>query len=130
MELETLASLAPDRQSPREARRVVRHLLDGSDDEIVDGVLLAVSELATNAVLHARTPFEVRAGLDAGVLRIEVHDDDPTLPQRRQPSPEDIGGRGLLLVEQAADRWGVDREVDDGKTIWFELALDRRQGAA
>ena len=123
MEVATVETLRPDAQSPRHARRVVRELLEGSaPPEVIDAVLLAVSELVTNAVEHAGTALQLRAGVAGGRVRVEVVDGSGDLPRRRQPSADSLGGRGLLLVEEVADSWGVDTSAD-GKAVWFERAL-------
>src|SRR4051812_9404255 len=86
-----------------------------------DGELL-VSELATNAGLHARTPLRLKLCRAGRRLRVEVGDGDPTPPRvNLRPDPMRSGGRGMCLVNSLADDWGVDL-TDDGKTIWFELA--------
>jgi anti-sigma regulatory factor (Ser/Thr protein kinase) len=64
----------------------------------------------------------VRARITAGRLRVEVVDGSSTLPAAPVPAPLDAeGGRGLVLVEALADRWGVERRAE-GKCLWFELA--------
>lgn len=81
-----------------------------------------VSELATNAVLHARTPFEVRLVLTDDYVRIEVHDDVRRLPSRRFFSDQAASGRGLAVVEHLSDSWGVVPDGDGGgKTVWAEV---------
>lgn len=87
-----------------------------------DAVVLAVSELVTNAVEHAGTRIELRAGTDGDCLRIEVADGSGDLPREGRPQPGDVGGRGLLLVKQLADRWDVTT-TSTGKTVWFERRL-------
>lgn len=87
----------------------------------LDETELLVSELATNAVVHAGTPMRVSVVRDGPAIRVEVRDDDPTLPAQREPDPMAPGGRGMLLVELIAARWGVNHN-DRGKTVWFELA--------
>ncbi len=121
-----LGHLAPDPTSPAEARRLVRAALAGTvAADLLAQILVAVSELTTNAVEHAATPFEVRAGCVDGHVRVEVADHDPTLPTGgADPGPAAVTGRGLLLVERIADRWGVDADAS-GKTLWFERAVDR-----
>ncbi|WP_371102330.1 ATP-binding protein [Streptomyces sp. PU_AKi4] len=86
-----------------------------------------VAELAANAATHGRlTGRDFRLALltDGATLRIEVTDtrgDD--LPSRRAPAPDVESGRGLLLVEALADRWGVDLGPVPCKTVWAELDL-------
>ena len=90
-------------------------------DELAWQVELVVTELATNAVRHARTLFTVAMTWDGRRLRIEVSDAHPVPPEPRDGVPADAtGGRGLLLVEQLADRWGYDPH-ERGKTIWCDL---------
>ena len=87
-----------------------------------DDVLLCVSELATNALLHGVPPgrgFLLRVALcDGAVLRVEVQDSGGGVP--RIADVADEGGRGLLLVEALADKWGVG-ERDPGKSVWCEF---------
>src|SRR3954453_21679022 len=90
-------------------------------DEVVAEVELLVDELAGNAVRHARTPFSVTLTWDGHTLRGEVTDVNPLPPQpKHSPPPDDLGGRGLLLVSRLADRWGFEGH-SRGKTVWFEL---------
>ena len=128
MEVPTVETLRPDPRSPREARRLVRTQLEGTaSPAVLEAVLLAVSELVTNAVEHAGTTVELRTSVADGRVRIEVVDGSGDLPHLRRPGPEALGGRGLLLVEEIADSWGVDPSAG-GKSVWFELRLDN--GAA
>lgn len=127
MEVPTLGSLAPDPRSPAEARRLVRAALARAlAADVLEHVLLAVSELATNAVEHAATDFDVRAAVLDGVVRVEIADRSEVLPiGGADPGPAAVTGRGLLLVARIADRWGVEAEPD-GKAVWFERALEGR----
>jgi anti-sigma regulatory factor (Ser/Thr protein kinase) len=86
-----------------------------------DAVLL-VSELATNAVIHAGSSFEVVLSADGCRLRVEVSDDDGCVPAPPEPSLDAQGGRGLHIVGELADAWGVEAHQGDGKTVWFEVA--------
>jgi anti-sigma regulatory factor (Ser/Thr protein kinase) len=90
-------------------------------DAVGAAVELLVDELAGNAVRHARTPFSVTLTWDGHTLRGEVTDVNPLPPQPKlSAGPDDLGGRGLLLVSQLADRWGFEGH-SRGKTVWFEL---------
>lgn len=96
----------------------------GATPDLVDTCVLLVSELATNAVLHARTPFTVSIARHDGV-RVEVCDDDPTMPHVREYSIDAASGRGLQLLSSLANSFGT-RTVDGGKAVWFELAWNGR----
>ncbi len=119
----------PEPSSSRKARRRVSSALEARHLEAVSvTVAQVVSELATNAVLHARTPFEVRVHVLDGYVRIEVHDRTGRRPVRRYFSDQATSGRGLRLVEELCHAWGVDPDPDgdgdgDGKTVWAEVAL-------
>lgn len=92
--------------------------------ETSEDALLLVSELLTNASLHAGGCVEL--ALSAGeVLRIEVFDGTTTLP-RRHPSPQRglPGGHGLYIVERLSDRWGT-RTHENGKAVWAEIEASR-----
>jgi anti-sigma regulatory factor (Ser/Thr protein kinase) len=109
-------------------RRFVAAALRAWDVDATDVVLL-VSELATNAVLHARSPFRVTVILQGGRLRVEVSDDNSRLPSFGVVPTDANSGRGLMLVQSLAGAWGVDSHIDRGKTIWLEVAVnpDRRK---
>jgi anti-sigma regulatory factor (Ser/Thr protein kinase) len=86
-----------------------------------DTVALLVSEVATNAVLHAYGPQIRVTVLDVGGrLRVSVADGSAALPVVRPPSSSAEGGRGLALVQALSAEWGVDVR-HDGKTFWFEV---------
>ncbi|HEX8122616.1 MAG TPA: ATP-binding protein [Solirubrobacteraceae bacterium] len=90
------------------------------DPDTSGDLMLLVSELVTNAVRHARgAAFEVRLQVQPELLRLEVHDSGGGFEPRIQPSDDGGGGYGLYIVDQLADRWGVER--DAGGTIWLEL---------
>ncbi|MFE7119740.1 ATP-binding protein [Streptomyces sp. NPDC057654] len=90
-------------------------------------LLLCVSELATNALVHGVPPgrgFRVVLRLSSdGVLRLEVHDSGGGCPRiRLEASTASEGGRGLFLVEALSDKWGVGERIP-GKVVWCEFAL-------
>jgi DNA-binding NarL/FixJ family response regulator len=112
-----------DTQTPRAARRFVTQALTGFDDEgdLTDTVTLLVSELVTNAVLHAGSDVEVMVRLTATAARIEVTDDSAEAIAPRDATSEEDSGRGLALVGSLAQRWGVRPAPGGGKTVWFEV---------
>lgn len=102
------------------ARHYAAEQLRDLAPEDLQVVLLAVSELATNAVRHAGTGFLLRlvpAGADA--LRIEVEDGGGGVPVAKMPPATALHGRGLLVVEALSSAWGVERvEGGVGKVVW------------
>ena len=73
-------------------------------------------------MLHADTPFELELSLRGQVVRISICDDDVHTPHPRDVDPEAVTGRGLMIVDRVADRWGVDAGPD-GKVVWCEIRL-------
>lgn len=90
----------------------------GADADVAQ---LLVTELVTNAVVHARSEVCVGVSCSGPRIRVEVADDCPLPPRPRVPGLDDTTGRGLLLVEALAAAWGSDA-TDAGKTVWFELS--------
>jgi anti-sigma regulatory factor (Ser/Thr protein kinase) len=117
----TLPAIRP---AVADGRAWSREIIEGWQlDDMTDVVQQLVSELVANSVEHADTA-DVRVMLvnAPGTLRIDVTDDDVTsLPVRTQAAADDLGGRGLAIVEALADRWGV-HVAADAKTVWCELA--------
>ncbi|MFD4530304.1 SpoIIE family protein phosphatase [Streptomyces sp. NPDC058470] len=112
--------LEPEAAAPGRARKLARRALARwGMEEMSDSVELLVSELVTNAVRYASRPVTLRL-LRTDVLRCEVGDDVPQLPRLRQARATDEGGRGLILVNKLARRWGATR-LSTGKVVWFEL---------
>lgn len=111
----------PQADQVAQARRFVAQCLRGWNLDAPDATLL-VSELATNAVLHARSEFSVEVEAAADSIRVEVHDGNSRLPTFSAVKPDAYSGRGLMLVQTLSISWGVDAHGDEGKTIWFEVA--------
>jgi anti-sigma regulatory factor (Ser/Thr protein kinase) len=112
----------PEASSVAAARRFAQGRFATVTPRSLADLLLVVSELATNAVVHARTPFSVGLFLGAAIARIEVEDGAPHLPSERSLALSTSNGRGLLIVATLADDWGVDWSAD-AKTVWVELAV-------
>ena len=75
-----------------------------------------VSELATNSIRHAGSDFTVILTATTREVRVEVTDNGAGAPAQRRPSPSELSGRGLLIVDKLAERWGVRRQRSGGKT--------------
>lgn len=91
--------------------------LDKNETQVL---VLLVSELVTNAVVHARPPVHLSIDIDRWRTRIEVSDAVGRVPHARSADRGAPGGRGLALVETLATQWGTTMS-DDGKSVWFEL---------
>jgi anti-sigma regulatory factor (Ser/Thr protein kinase) len=114
--------LPPVPQSSARARRFIRDTLRSLGlDSLVEAAELGISELVTNACVHARSEITVAVNMArAGMVRIEVSDDSPRPPRRTDLGPLATGGRGLQLLS-AYGRWGVQPgNGRPGKTVWFE----------
>lgn len=106
----------------REARLLVRDsLVAAGREDLVETAELMVSEIVTNALVHAATPIEVSFSFVGGGLRVEVTDGSPHRPTRRGYGPNAGTGRGIMLLEELVDEWGVV-PADPGKTVWFQIA--------
>jgi anti-sigma regulatory factor (Ser/Thr protein kinase) len=115
--------LAAEPASVRLARRaVVEAVGDILPHEGLDHVLLATSEVVTNAIEHGRGPIGFRIAFDAAHIRVEVTDTSPEAPRvaPRTPGASDVRGRGMVIVQHCTDRWGV-APLGDGKSVWFEV---------
>ena len=117
--------LAPDRHAPEQARRFVQDACaTWGVPRLSRLAAVIVSELVTNAVVHARTPMELTARLSGADLCLSVRDGDPRL----LASPgggvsESAGyGRGLLIVDTMSDGWGC-APTGEGKVVWARLAV-------
>ena len=116
--------LPPQPASVAAARAEVRTLLGGSDrEDLIESAVLLVSEIVTNALLHAGTEIGLSGRLSDRGLRVDVRDGSSHLPSRRRYATTSGTGRGLLMVEAMVDDWGVTRDRH-GKTVWFELSAD------
>ena len=108
-------------QGPAQARRAVAECATrlGFGD-VVDDLLLVVSELVTNAVRHGAPPVRLEVLADADAVHVAVGDGDPGLPRPREADAEAEGGRGMVLVELLAQEHGVEPQPP-GKTVWASV---------
>jgi anti-sigma regulatory factor (Ser/Thr protein kinase) len=131
--LQVQLEVFPDPAEVGRARRWARSRLQrsgiGADEPLAETLLLLISELVTNAVVHTGCPAVLRmlfpeseaheAGAN-GTVRVEVADASAKPPAPRHAKGDETGGRGLELVDGLADRWGWERE-GSGKHIWCEV---------
>jgi anti-sigma regulatory factor (Ser/Thr protein kinase) len=102
---------------------VRRHLREHALSRLSDDLELVVSELSTNAMVHAATSFKVSLYAFEQTLLLEVEDgsrDGPSLVAREVLDPN---GRGLAIVNLLSRHWGVDPHRDGGKSVWAEFSL-------
>jgi anti-sigma regulatory factor (Ser/Thr protein kinase) len=113
--------LPPTTDSVPVARRHAREQLRDSSAD-VDTVVLLVSEVVTNAVLHARSDVFLSVDDRGETARVEVRDSSPVPPRLNRFAVESATGRGLRLLDQLSLRWGADQATEGlGKTVWFEV---------
>lgn len=110
-------------RAPRVARAFVAENLQGWRlEDMIETASLVVSEVVTNAVIHARSDAELVLERMPSALRISVIDHGEGLSQRQRTAGSD-GGRGLLIVQALSSRWGTE-PTDDGNRVWAELAIE------
>ena len=120
--LQRSARLDPVPASAGEARRVVRRALEeAGESAVLYAAEVAVSELVTNAILHAATPMELTVEVTDKTVVVSVRDSSPRLPAQRHWSETATTGRGLRLVRAMTDQFGVDSPGGEGKAVWFRL---------
>ncbi|MCX4575749.1 MULTISPECIES: ATP-binding protein [unclassified Streptomyces] len=128
--LQVQLEIRPDPAEVGRARRWARSRLAGSgieaDEPLAETLILLVSELVTNAVVHTGCPAVLRLSLPGvpgeslGTVRLEVADSSDCPPRPRHAEGDETNGRGLELVDGLADRWGWNPE-GVGKSIWCEV---------
>ncbi|MCU1497916.1 MAG: putative sensor protein [Acidimicrobiales bacterium] len=110
--------------SVREARLFAAELAEDLGPEGVEVLTLMVSELASNCVRHAESPFEIAITRTGPQLRVEVTDRGGGRPRMRAPGPTEPSGRGLRIVDMFSTQWGVEADGDGGKTVWFCMLVE------
>lgn len=115
-----------DPGAPARGRRAVEGVLAswGCEDPAREDMLLVVSELVTNAVLHGAEPIVVTLVREPERMRIEVTDAAPdSSPYSSRVTKESVAGRGLSVVTRLAAAWGWRADPGARKTVWAELPL-------
>ncbi len=84
---------------------------------------LLTTELATNAIVHTDTAATATISYLDAMVRVAVHDGSPQLPRRKDPSRDELGGRGIALIEDLASSWG-STSTPTGKRTWFDLPVE------
>jgi anti-sigma regulatory factor (Ser/Thr protein kinase) len=116
------ASFASQARSIRQARHFCRDALLPVGADLRDAAMLVVTELATNAVLHARSAFIVTVQvLPDGVL-LRVNDAVAAGPSVVRGHASGESGRGMWLVEQLSEAWGTTPDDRGGKAVWALLS--------
>lgn len=117
--------LHPGPEAAAEARRAVDGLAPHVQPDVLEDVRFLVNELVTNGLKYGQGEIELRATVSGKAVRVDVIDwGSGFRPRVERPSPDQTSGRGLFLVEQMADRWGVRGE---GSThVWFEIDCARK----
>ncbi|MCG5467839.1 ATP-binding protein [Micromonospora sp. LAH09] len=119
------ADLAPAVGAARQARELVTTGCQRwGMSMLVDPACIAITEMVNNVVAHARTPMTVRLAPQDSTLHLAVRDHSPRRPTFAGVSPPNrAGGRGLLLIDTVARRWGSSA-IPDGKVVWCVLHPD------
>jgi anti-sigma regulatory factor (Ser/Thr protein kinase) len=109
--------------SVRKARVFTGDVLadDGVEASVIELAVLLVSELVTNAVVHAPSRISLTVHTDAHWVRIEVQDQGRGRPVLRRATKDELNGRGLHVVDKLATDWGTQRRHNH-KVVWFEIA--------
>lgn len=121
VERDARTRLAASATSPRAARRFARQALSGHHEDVVDVVELLLTELVTNAVLHANSRTAVSLQVFPDRVHVEVVDGATRAGRPQHPTPDSESGRGMELVDALASSWGTTA-LADGKIVWFDVA--------
>lgn len=116
-------ALPGEAESVSRARHFVcSHLVEHRLSHLVDDVQLVVSELAANAVQHARTPFKVILERADDWVLLSLRDGSPTPPAHLATDRLDTAGRGVSIVDLVSHDWGVTDRPGEGKSVWASFA--------
>jgi len=110
------------------ARTFVTSIVSDAHVEVRESVAVMVSELATNALVHAASGFDVVVDRFESTITVAVTDWGDGSPELRSPGSTEPHGRGLRIVDALSDEWGVVSTSDEAKTIWFRLRVHSSEG--
>lgn len=109
---------------------VCRHLAEHNLQPLVDDIALVASELATNAMAHAETPFMVTLAKVEGTVVLTVRDGSISVPVKTVPQVLDDSGRGLVVVDLLSRAWGVCTDGQGSKSVWASFPTRSTSGSA
>ena len=109
------------------ARHFVSDVLSDQPRETVEAAELMTSELATNCVRHAHSDFVLAIHRSRREIRVEVSDHGEGQPVVRSPTPREQSGRGLRIVQELSEDWGITPSPN-GKLVWFALPVRTQAG--
>jgi len=115
-------TLEPEVGAARRSRETISDACDRWDRaDLAGSACIVVTEMVNNVVAHARTSMVVLLAVRDGGLAVAVRDDSPRTPSfTGAPAPTSYGGRGMLLIDSVATRWG-SLPLADGKVVWALL---------
>ena len=98
---------------------------DGASPDALRVIALLTTEAVANAVEHGPPDGEVDVDVHGhdGAVRVSVRDASHSAPVLNKVPPTAAGGRGVMLIDTLAERWGVEYHPDGTKTVWFEVPL-------
>lgn len=120
-------TLASDPAAVRQARLFVRNACRAyrMPETVSDTAILLTSEVVTNALTHGRSEARLSVTFVGTAIRIEVTDENSRHPQPAAVDEDALNGRGLMILDLLAKRWGVRDEIY-GKTVWFDVDIHTR----
>ncbi len=117
-------SFEPSEASVGAARRFVAGTISDVAVGVSESVSVMVSELSTNALVHAAGGFEVIVDRSDHHVLVSVCDRGDGTPELQSPDASEPHGRGLRIVDALSDQWGISSTDEVGKSVWFRMSLD------
>jgi anti-sigma regulatory factor (Ser/Thr protein kinase) len=117
-------SFEPSEASVGAARRFVAGTITDVAVGVSESVAVMVSELSTNALVHATGGFEVIVDRSDHHVLVSVRDQGDGTPELQSPDASEPHGRGLRIVDALSEQWGISSTADAGKSVWFRMSLE------